>query len=120
MTNEEIMAVVKPAICAQLKSPASAQFPVEMITIVGDDERGYRVDGFVDSQNGYGAMIRNDFSAIITIDNGTPKVVSSSVAAKANVQRAKQFGANYVAITLLTILGAALLSLLTYALVALL
>ena len=48
MTNEEVMAVVKPAVCAQLKSPASAHFPVEMISIVGDDSRGYHVDGFVD------------------------------------------------------------------------
>lgn len=55
MTNEEIMKVVKPAGCAQLKSPASAQFPVDLISIVGDDERGYRIEGFVDSQNGYGA-----------------------------------------------------------------
>ena len=43
MTNEEIMKVVKPAICNQLKSPASAQFPVDLISIVGDDERGYQV-----------------------------------------------------------------------------
>ena len=41
MTNEEIMAVVKPAVCAQLKCPASAQFPVDLISIVGDEERGY-------------------------------------------------------------------------------
>ena len=59
MTNQEIMAVVKPAICNQLKSPASAQFPVDLISIVGDDTRGYQVSGFVDSQNSYGAMIRN-------------------------------------------------------------
>ena len=58
MTNEEIMKVVKPAICSQLKSPASAQFPVDLISIVGDEERGYQVSGFVDSQNSYGAMIR--------------------------------------------------------------
>ena len=63
MTNQEIMAVVKPAICNQLKSPASAQFPVDLISIVGDETRGYQISGFVDSQNSYGAMIRNDFTA---------------------------------------------------------
>ena len=51
MSNEEIMKVVKPAICAQLKSPASAQFPVDMISIVGDEMRGYHIAGYVDSQN---------------------------------------------------------------------
>ncbi len=107
MTNEEVMKVVKPVICAQLKSPASAQFPVDLISIVGDDTRGYQVNGFVDSQNGYGAMIRNDFTAEVTINNGFPKVISSSVASKANVQRAKEFGVNYLAITLFTIIGGA-------------
>ena len=47
MTNQEIMAVVKPAICNQLKSPASAQFPVDLISIVGDDTRGYQVSGLL-------------------------------------------------------------------------
>lgn len=47
MTNEEIMRVVKPAVCSRLKSPASAQFPVDLISIVGDDVRGCRVSGFV-------------------------------------------------------------------------
>lgn len=110
MTNEEIMAVVKPAICAQLKSPASAQFPVDLISIVGDETRGYQINGFVDSQNSYGAMIRNDFTAEVSIENGFPRVTKSTVAAKANVNRAKAFGINYIAITIITIAGAALLS----------
>lgn len=109
MTNEEIMKVVKPAICSQLKSPASAQFPVDLISIVGDEERGYQVSGFVDSQNSYGAMIRNDFTAMVAVENGFPVVKSSSVAAKANAERAKQFGINYLAITLFTIIGGAIL-----------
>ena len=109
MTNEEIMKVVKPAICAQLKCPASAQFPVDLISIVGDDDRGYRIEGFVDSQNSYGAMIRNDFTADVKVENGFPTVTGSTVAAKANVQRAKEFGANYVAITIYTIIGAAIM-----------
>ena len=103
MTNEEIMKGVKPAVCAQLKSPASAQFPVDLISIVGDDERGYHVEGFVDSQNSYGAMIRNDFNADVVITNGFPSVKTASVAQKANVQRAKEFGKNYVAISIITI-----------------
>lgn len=109
MTNEEIMKVVKPMVCAQLKSPASAQFPVDLISIVGDDERGYHIEGFVDSQNSYGALIRNDFSADVVVENGFPKVTATTVGAKASVERAKEFGVNYVAITLLTIAGAAVM-----------
>lgn len=109
MTNEEIMKVVKPAICAQLKSPASAQFPVDTISIVGDDERGYHIEGFVDSQNSYGAMIRNDFTAEVSVENGFPVVKSSSLAVKANAARSTEFAANYIAITIFTIIGGALL-----------
>lgn len=117
MTNEEIMKVVKPAICNQLKSPASAQFPVDLISIVGDDVQGYRVSGFVDSQNSYGAMIRNDFSANVAIENGFPVVKTSSVAAKANVDRAKEFGLNYIVISIITAIGAAILYFIISALV---
>lgn len=109
MTNQEIMAVVKPAVCNQLKSPASAQFPVDLISIVGDDTRGYQVSGFVDSQNSYGAMIRNDFTATVAVENGFPVVKSATVAAKANVQRATEFGINYIAISIITAIGGAIL-----------
>ena len=109
MTNEEIMKVVKPAVCAQLKSPASAQFPVDMISIVGDDERGYRVEGFVDSQNSYGALIRNDFSAVVAVEDGFPTVKSTIVGAKAAAQNAKAFGANYLVALIMTAIGGAIL-----------
>lgn len=109
MTNEEIMSVVKPAVCAQLKSPASAQFPDDRITIVGDEQTGYRVNGFVDSQNSYGAMIRNDFAATVTISNGRPVVTSSSVGTLTAKANAKSFGKNYIAMLILTALGGGLL-----------
>ena len=109
ITNEEIMNVVKPAICSKLKSPASAQFPVDLISIVGDSDRGYRVSGFVDSQNSYGALIRNDFEATVDVQNGFPVVKTSSVAAKANAQRAAEFGTNYLASIIFTVIGAAII-----------
>ncbi len=105
MTNEEIMAVVKPVICSQLKSPASAQFPVDMISIVGDDERGYRVEGVVDSQNSYGALIRTDFTAEVAVVNGFPSVKSSTVGVKKAVNDAKIFGVNYLLVTIIAIIG---------------
>lgn len=52
-----------------IKSPASAQFP-EANAIISDyvtDLGGgkYRVDSYVDAQNGFGALIRADFSCIV-------------------------------------------------------
>lgn len=106
MTKEEIMAVVKPAIGAQLKSPASAQFPDELIKISGNDAIGYHVEGFVDSQNGYGAMIRNDFTADVSVSNGYPVVTSSSVAQKTTKSNAKSFIIIFIALSVLTSLFA--------------
>lgn len=106
--NEELMKVVKTAICSQLKSPASAQFPAELISIIGDDERGYQVSGFVDSQNSYGAMIRNDFTATVIIENGFPVVKHFAVGAKANAEKAKQFGITFILLAIFVIAVAAI------------
>lgn len=106
--NEELMKVVKTAICSQLKSPASAQFPAELISIIGDDERGYQVSGFVDSQNSYGAMIRNDFTATVIIENGFPVVKRFAVGAKANAEKAKQFGITFILLAIFVIAVAAI------------
>ena len=109
MTNEEIMKVVKPVICSQLKSPASAQFPVDLISIVGDDERGYQVSGFVDSPNSYGAMLRTDFEAAVVVLHGAPVIKSSSVGIKTNEQRTNEFVSNFITISILTGIGGAIL-----------
>ena len=110
MTNEEIMKVVKPVICNQLKSPSSAQFPVDLISIVGDDTRGYQVSGFVDSQNSYGAMLRNDFTATVVVENGFPVVKSSSVAVKATINSA----VNWILYLVLAGIGSGILYLISY------
>lgn len=108
-TNEEIMKIVKPAICAQLKSPASAQFPDEMLSIIGDCTQGYHISGYVDSQNSFGALIRNDFTAEVVVENGLPVLKRASVGVQANRARAKEFTANYIAISIFTIIVGALL-----------
>lgn len=52
----------------RLKSPSTAEFPglfekADHITELGNDE--YRINSWVDSQNGFGAMIRSKFSCKI-------------------------------------------------------
>lgn len=61
-------------------------------------------------QNSYGAMIRNDFTAQVVLRNGFPMVVSSSVVKKAAMNSMKQFGANYIALTILSIVGGIVLT----------
>lgn len=43
----------------QLKSPATAKFSGEIVT---EDSGSYRVTGHVDSENGFGAMLRSHYS----------------------------------------------------------
>lgn len=93
MTRDQIMAVVKPAVCRCLKSPSTAQFPEEVIQIVGSDESGYKVTGYVDSHNSYGGMMRTDFAVTVSVRNGYPVVTNSSV----GVDAARQAGKNYAA-----------------------
>lgn len=119
MTQDDILNVVKPVVCSQLKSPASAQFPTELISIVSNGDMRYHVEGFVDSQNSYGAMLRNDFTAEVDVLNGVPRVTSCTVGAKANVQSAKEFGSNYIVNIILTIIGGAILYFIMTAIVGL-
>jgi hypothetical protein len=58
------------AVTDQLRSPASARWNVTLIT---DQGGGVRiVNGTVDAQNGFGAMIRSNFRCTVT--NGVPTV----------------------------------------------
>lgn len=58
-------------VLGQLVSPASARFSGERF----GDFAGWRVDGVVDSQNSFGAMLRSDFSCFM-VDTGGGWVVS--------------------------------------------
>ena len=53
-----------------LASPASAKFDVTLVTQPGDGS--YIVNGTVDSQNNYGAMLRNRFRC--TVKDGDASV----------------------------------------------
>ena len=60
----------------RLKSPSTAKFPKSSekrnyITKVSDDE--YIIEAWVDSQNGFGAMIRSSYSCVIIFEDGKVK-----------------------------------------------
>lgn len=61
-------------ISQRLKSPSSAKFPevsekINHIKSLGKDK--YEINSWVDSQNGFGAMIRSRFSCRIIFENGS-------------------------------------------------
>lgn len=59
-------------VTASLKSPSSADFSGESVTYVGST---YVVLGSVDSENGFGAMIRNTYRCEATYDGESSRLV---------------------------------------------
>jgi len=68
----QLEAVIQKIISAELKSPGSAQFVELIIEKQVDPENAYYVLGDVDSQNGFGALLRTHFFLKI-IDQGGDK-----------------------------------------------
>lgn len=64
--TEAAFGAAKEAVLKNLKAPATAQFPEYVDEFVDDLEGGqFRVTSYVDAQNGFGAMIRNDFTCVV-------------------------------------------------------
>ena len=61
-----------------LKSPSSAVFPetsdklnhINEISYTNEDNSKWYIDSWVDSQNGFGAMLRSKFTCIIIVEDG--------------------------------------------------
>ncbi len=59
----EAMTMCEQWIERRLKAPSTAKFShVWDTSISGSNDGPYRIDGFVDAQNGFGAMIRTQYS----------------------------------------------------------
>jgi len=64
--------MAKDFVSQHLKAPATAEFPVydeSFVQLVGDDT--YRVSAYVDSQNGFGALLRANWTASVHKDGDT-------------------------------------------------
>ena len=65
--TEGAFETAKAAVLKNLRAPATAQFPEFADEFVDDLEGGqFRVTAYVDAQNGFGAMIRNDFTCVVS------------------------------------------------------
>lgn len=62
---------------ANLKSPASADFPLSDYKSWRLDTANYVIKGYVDSQNGFGAMIRTNWRTEMVFNGGDPHDGSS-------------------------------------------
>lgn len=65
--NMKIKALTYSQNCVneKLKSPSSSEYPVNTEFVTKSNDSTYIVNSYVDSQNGFGAMIRSKFVCII-------------------------------------------------------
>ena len=107
MTNidkAKIIECIAPSVKSQLKAPLTAVFctPEELIvTSTGSDT--YSVEGIVNSQNSYGAMISTDFSGTVKVSEDQYTLISCNVGQKQAVQQAKTSAGNWVMAIISTI-----------------
>ncbi|MFC2099734.1 hypothetical protein ACFLSF_02770 [Candidatus Bipolaricaulota bacterium] len=61
----------------RLKAPSTARFGT--LTATESSGGSYRVSGYVDSQNSFGAMVRTYFSCTVEYENGKWKLLGMSL-----------------------------------------
>lgn len=66
--------VAEEQIKLNLKSPSTAEFSTWGYTVITPIPFGYEVSGYVDSQNGFGAMIRSNYSVEIYFDKSSGNI----------------------------------------------
>lgn len=107
-TKEQLMPIIEPIIKPLLKSPISAVFcePKELL-IVYDIDNIYNIHGYVNSQNGYGAMIKTGFKVRAKYINNKWEIISSGM----ENQFVKAIASNYIVAIIITIILFAISSL---------
>lgn len=78
-TERGAHAITKQFVEDRLSSPATADWPWKAKEIKYMGEGIYRVRTYVDSQNGFGALMRSDVDAVVKWTAGDWKLVSLSV-----------------------------------------
>ena len=107
---ESLLKAIKP----RLKSPASAILCSADELVISKNDKGYTVYGYVSSQNSYGAMLKNDFTATVSFANNSWIVINIEVGKKTAINTAKIFTANYIAISIFV----AIMGLIGYAIIS--
>lgn len=64
---------IEEAVKSRLKSPATADFPYFTDAILSTNDGHFSVTSYVDSQNGFGAVIRTKFYCEVKYDKGKDK-----------------------------------------------
>lgn len=89
--KQKILDCIAPSVKSQLKAPLTAVFcSPEELRVYSTGDSTYSVEGLVNSQNSYGAMISTDFSGTVRAYDDHYSVIQCTVGKKQAVQQAKQ------------------------------
>ena len=70
----------KEAVKSQLKAPSTAKFCKQSeCTFVSAGTNKYMMTGWVDAENGFGAMLRADWAVVMELDGTKMKMISATV-----------------------------------------
>ncbi|MCR5166359.1 MAG: hypothetical protein K6C13_03960 [Oscillospiraceae bacterium] len=108
--KEVLLKCIEPNVKALLKAPVSAVFcsPNELIIHTNGDG-SLKVEGYVSSQNSYGAMIKNDFSCTARErPDGEYTISNCTVGVKTGTQKAVYFVVAFIVLSIITWLIATL------------
>ena len=106
---EALSGAILNAIRPKLKAPITAVLcGIEEMTIT-QNYGEYEIQGYVNSQNSYGAMVATDFTVKARFINNTWIITNTAIGVKNAKNFAKSFAANYIAITIFGIVMAIML-----------
>lgn len=88
------------AIRPSLKAPMTAILCDREQMVITNSNGVYEIQGYVNSQNSYGAMIATDFTAKASFVNGMWSISNVTVGKKVAQGFAKNFASNYIAISI--------------------
>ena len=100
--SEALLNSIRP----NLKAPSTATLCDSnqlVMTPIGEDV--YKVEGYVYSQNGYGAMISTDFSVNATLNHGHWEIRNTILGVKNAKNYAKKFIVRFLIILIFTVLA---------------
>ncbi len=76
---QEAYQLCQDEVSDQLRAPGTAVWPALADISAQPGENRFYIDGYVDSENGFGALLRLDFSCRIQVDGGRFGAVTASV-----------------------------------------
>lgn len=108
-TPDALSAAILNAIRPKLKAPITAVLcSIEEMTIT-QNHGEYEIQGYVNSQNSYGAMVATDFTVKAVYANNSWVITNSKIGVKLAKNFAKNFTASYIAFIIFGIVMSILL-----------